>query len=537
MGEQLHIELTADHRALMGSTIPQALDWAARRWAERRALSFVATPDVLTYAQLRDEVDRVRTGLELLGVAPGDRVGIMIPNQLEFPLAWLAVIDACAVAVPLNPKYTRRETEFVLDDVDAKWLVATGELLQTQQLHGVAGLPPDNVIVVGEAPGHGTSFSELRTTVPQRRRRQADPLDLVSIQFTSGTTGTPKGCMLTHAYWVDNGVWGAAAFDKPQHFLGDPPFYYMQNQAYLFSCLAGGGELHVTPGLSRRKFMGWLVDHQIDFAWLDAGMLAYPPSPVDRQLRLKKAPIDEFPPALHRELEQRFGLQARELYASTEAGNITMVPWDRDDLVGSGSIGVVFPNRETKIVDAHLDEVPAGQSGELLVRGPSMMLGYWNRPQTNAELMLPDGWFRTGDVVRKDADGQHYYIGRLRDVVRRSGENIAAVEVEQQIAAMPGVAETAVIPVPDPDRGEEGKVLIVPSPGAKLSAEDVVAWAAERLAPFKVPRYVEFRDTLPQLGNGKIAKAQLKAEPPFGDGVIDTMTARPHPRHELKPHA
>lgn len=202
-----------------------------------------------------------------------------------------------------------------------------------------------------------------------------------------------------------------------------------------------------------------------------------------------------------------------------------MVPWDRDDLVGSGSIRLAFPNRETKIVDGNLDEVPARQSGKLLVRGPGMMLGYWNRPETNAELMLPGGWFRTGDIVRKDAGGLHYYIGRLGDVIRRSGENITAVEVEQQIATMPGVAEVAVIPVPDSDRGEEVKAIIVPQPGATLSAGQVVAWAGGRLATFKVPRYVEFRDSLPRLGSGKIAKPQLKAEPPFGDAVIDTKVA------------
>jgi acyl-coenzyme A synthetase/AMP-(fatty) acid ligase len=271
--------------------------------------------------------------------------------------------------------------------------------------------------------------------------------------------------------------------------------------------------------------MPWLLDNDIDFAWIDEGMLDYPPSAADHRLRLKHAPIAAIPPALHRPLEERFGLRARDWYASTEAGAGTFVPWERDDLVGSGSMGLCWPTRETKIVDADLVELPPGAAGELLIRGPGMMLGYWNRPGTNAKLMLPGGWFRTGDIVRKDADGLHFYVGRTRDIIRRSGENIAAVEVEQQILAMPEVMDVAVVPVPDHDRDEEAKAIVVLHPGNQLSAGDIVAWASERLAPFKVPRYIEFRPELPRTGNGKIAKTQLRNEPPFAEGVIDTRKA------------
>ena len=188
-------------------------------------------------------------------------------------------------------------------------------------------------------------------------------------------------------------------------------------------------------------------------------------------------------------------------------------------------MGLCWPTRETKIVDADLVELPPGAPGEMLIRGPGMMLGYWNRPDTNAKLMLPGGWFRTGDIVRKDAAGLHFYVGRTRDIIRRSGENIAAVEVEQQILAMPEVMDVAVVPVPDHDRDEEAKAIVVLHPGNQLSARDVVAWASERLAPFKVPRYIEFRSELPRTGNGKIAKTQLRNEPPFAEGVIDTRKA------------
>jgi len=335
--------------------------------------------------------------------------------------------------------------------------------------------------------------------------------------------------MLSHEYWLEMGTYSAALFFDPQHLLADHPFYYMQNQAYFMMALAAGGQLHVTPGLSRSKFMSWLLANDIDFAWIDEGMLDYPPSEADRQLRLKHAPVAAIPPALHRSLEERFGLKARDWYASTEAGAGTFVPWERDDLVGCGSMGLCWPTRETKIVDAGLAELPPGVAGELLIRGSGMMLGYWNRPGTNAELILPGGWFRTGDIVRKYADGLHFYVGRTRDIIRRSGENIAAVEVEQQILAMPEVMDVAVVPVPDDDRDEEAKAIVVPHPGSQIRAMDIIGWARGRLAPFKVPRYIEFRSELPHTDNGKIAKSQLRDEPPFAQGVIDTRKAEAPP--------
>lgn len=512
MSHESGIALGENHKALLTMTIPQALEWAASTWAGKTAFSFVHSPDTLTYAQLASCVARLRTGLTALGLHPGERVGIMIPNQVEFPLAWLAVIDAGAVAVPLNPRYTRREIEFMLTDAGATWLITTGQLLAQHQAAGFSPVPAAHLIAAGGPPTGAHDFSELLLTQPEPRRHQAERGDLVGIQFTSGSTGLPKGCMLTHEYWLQMGAYGGALFRDPQHLLADHPFFYMQNQAYFMHALPGGGQLHVTPGLSRSKFMSWLTDYDIDFAWISAGMLDLPVSDADSRLKLRRAPVDAIPPELHQPLEQRFRLKARELYASTEAGGGTFVPWDRDDLVGSGSMGVCFPHRETKIVDANLDEVPAGTQGEMLIRGPGMMLGYWNRPEANAELLLPCGWFRTGDIVRKDSDGLHYYIGRTRDIIRRSGENISAAEVEQQLLAMPEIIEAAVIPVPDAGRGEEVKAALVLRPGSKVTEQDVADWARQRLASFKVPRYIEFRPELPHTGSGKIDKTILRRE-------------------------
>ncbi|MFE2456744.1 AMP-binding protein [Streptomyces sp. NPDC059402] len=508
-------------RELLDRTIPEAIDYAAEQWPDNTALTFIEGGDTtLTWRELREGISRVRTGLESLGVAPGDKVGILLRNQVEFPLTWLAVIEAGAVAVPMNPKYTPREMDFVLEDAGATWMVAASDVAGSALTDEAVGpVRADRIVTVGDSVPGTTDFAELQRSAPTPRAHRADRLDVVNIQFTSGTTGLPKGCLLTHAYWLELGIYGSAMYPgrPPQRILADHPFYYMQNQAYLMLALTGGGALYVTAGLSRRKFMSWLVDHQIDMAWIDEGMLDIPESPADQKLALKYAPVAALPPVCHQALEKRFGLRARELYASTEVGNGTHVPYDRDDLVGSGSMGICYPNRESKVIDANGDEVPAGRSGELCLRGSGMMLGYHNRPEVNAELFLPGGWFRTGDIVRKDADGLHYYEGRTRDIIRRSGENIAAAEVEMQILMLPGVAEVGVIPVPDPVRDEEVKAVIVVEEGAPLTAQEVADWCKQGLAPFKVPRYVEFRDSLPYTASGKVAKATLRSEASTGD--------------------
>ena len=519
----LTIDLADHHRNVLGMTLPQMLTHAATRWGDQLALDFFEYDGTrLTWSEFRDAVSHVRSGLEAAGVEPGDKIGVLLRNQVEFPLTWLAAAETGATIVPVNPKYTLREAEFVLEDTEATWLVVDRDILDALDINDRLGpVRTERMFIVSDDPEDPRSFHRLRSAELAPARHSSDVDDLANIQFTSGTTGLPKGCMLTHRYWVEFGVYAAALFSDPQNILADHPFYYIQNQAYLAMAMAGGGALHVTNGMSRRKFMGWLVDRQIDFAWIDEMMLDEPASPDDAKLRLKRAAIAAIPKSAHAELERRFDLQARDWYASTEVGVGTFVPWDRTDLVGSGSMGYAFPTRETMIVDENLEPVPPGHTGELCVRGSGMMLGYYNRPEANAELFLPGAWFRTGDLVRKESDGLHYYEGRTRDTVRRSGENIAAAEVELQIASMPEVDEVGVVPVPSPERGEEVKAIIVLKPGATATATEIVEWAKQGLAAFKVPRYVEFRDELPHTPSGKIAKSVLRSEDPFGPGVVD----------------
>ena len=511
-------------REAIGRTMPDVLERAADAWGDDLALQEIEGQERRrTWRELRDEVSAVRSGLENLGVRPGDKVGLLLANQVEFPAAWFAVVEAGAAVVPLNPKYTSREIDFVLSDAGAAWLVGLGDLIEVHaDAQKVGPVPVDRCVSIGPCAVAQHTYEELTASTITPRTHRADPLEVVNVQFTSGTTGLPKGCLLTHEYWLQLGCQSAVLRGAPRRMLADHPFYYMQNQAYLMAAIVTGGALLITPGLSRQKFMDWLHDYSIDFAWIGEGMLDYPPSPRDRELKLKRAPVDGLGAAAYDALRERFGIEARELYASTEVGMGTNVPFDRPDLVGTGSMGFCFPNRESKVIGEDLVEVPPGTAGELCFRGPGMMLGYHNRPEANEELFLPGGWFRTGDVVIKAADGQHYYVGRVRDMIRRSGESVSAAEVEMQLLAMPEIDEVAVVPVPDPDRGEEVKAIVVPAAGVSLSAQVVVEWARQGLAPFKVPRYVEFRAELPYTPSGKVHKAGLREEPPLHDGVFDT---------------
>jgi acyl-CoA synthetase (AMP-forming)/AMP-acid ligase II len=526
----IDLPLSDYQRALRGLSIPEVLDAVAARHGDVPALVHVEDPSTaLTWAQLRDQVSRVRSGLQQLGVKAGDRVAMQLRNQVEFPLSWFAIAELGAAAVPLNPSYTMREADFVLRDADVNWLLITDDILKDHgDARGYGPVPSDRIITVGGLGDSGHQFGELATATPTALAEYPDHNSVANIQFTSGTTGLPKGCLLTHRYWVEVGVWMAAVFDA-RRTLADHPFYYMLNQAYLMAAIATGGTLYVTPGLSRKKFLGWLADHQIDLAWIDEGMLECPRPESRDPLALKRAPVAAVTPADQRKLEESFGLLAREFYASTEVGVGTFVPWDHPELARQGSMGYCFPTRESKVVDESLNEVPAGVVGELCLRGEGMMLGYHNRPEVNQELFLPGGWFRTGDLVRKDPDGAHYYVGRLKDVIRRSGENISCAEVELHLMAMPEVAEAAVVPVADVARGEEVKAILVLAEGASIDPGEIIRWAREGLAPFKIPRYLEFRDSLPRTSSGKVHKAVLREETSFTDATIDMQAEREHP--------
>ena len=290
----------------------------------------------------------------------------------------------------------------------------------------------------------------------------------------------------------------------------------MNCQWLLAAALHMGATLLVAPGPSATRFLPWVREHGAEWCIVPELVLKQPALDDERRTALKVACLAAVSPHGQREVARRFGVPACEIYGMTEIGGATATPVACGTLDMQGSIGVPMLHRELTVRDEAGVPVPPGAEGELWVRGPAMLRGYHRRPNADAELFRPEPggtWFRTGDLARADPDGFHWIVGRLKDMVRRSGENVAAREVESVLLAAPEVVEAAVVAVPDADRGEEVKAVLVLRPGLQPGpalVDRLRAHCAADLAPFKVPRYWAFLPELPRTASKKVEKAALR---------------------------
>jgi len=293
--------------------------------------------------------------------------------------------------------------------------------------------------------------------------------------------------------------------------MASTPFFYMDPQWLLLMAFHHGTTLFVAKRQSASRFMQWVRQYRIQFCLLPYLVLKQPPHPDDRNHELIRCNVYGVPRSLHREIEERFDLVARESFGMTEIGTAAFMPIEATNMVGSGSCGIAGPFRRVRVVGEDGQEVPRGEVGELQVAGPGLLLGYYKNAEATAGAF--DGeWFRTGDLFCQDQNGYLFIVGRVKDMVRRAGENIAAREVESVIAALPDIAEVAVVPVPDPIRGEEVKVYVVLAAGASrdtVSPAAIIEHCTKNLAPFKVPRYISYERELPKTPSGKIVKKVL----------------------------
>jgi crotonobetaine/carnitine-CoA ligase len=495
------------------------LDRLADEGPEREAWRFFELGESTTYGELRRSVNRLANGFASIGIRHGTHVGVMLPNIPALPLAWLALARIGAVMVPVNVRYTARELEYVMTDSEATFLLFHHEFLPAVQdlLHKHPGFE-GNLIAVGRPIDGFHAFETLLSEGADAFRADREPAqdDLLNIQYTSGTTGFPKGCMLTHRYWLTAGKVHARCDDQTfRRILITLPFFYMTALWQLAMSFYQGACVFVAARQSASRFMEWTREYEIDFCIYPPLAFKQSPSPADRSNRVKRANIYGFPSGDHAALEQRFDFYAREGFGMTEIGSGLIVPLEAADMVGSGSCGIPAPFRECRVADERGNTVPVGETGELLVRGPGIMKGYYRKPEATSAAFWGD-WFRTGDLFRQDERGFFYILGRTKDMVRRSGENIAAREVESILLEIPEIAEAAVVPVPDPSRGEEVKAYLVLQPG--LTQHDVtpariIAHCQSKLAVFKVPRYLEYRTVpLPRTETGKVFKPTLLKE-------------------------
>jgi crotonobetaine/carnitine-CoA ligase len=276
------------------------------------------------------------------------------------------------------------------------------------------------------------------------------------------------------------------------------------------------GTLYVAARQSTSRFMDWVRRYRINFTLFPELVYKQPPSPQDPENEIVRVNTYGLRREHHADVERRFDFVVREAFGMTEIGSAMFVPIEATDMVGSGSCGIAAPFRECRVADMDGNTLPQGEVGELLVRGPGILRGYYRKPDATKAAFHGE-WFRTGDLFRQDERGYFYIVGRVKDMIRRAGENIAAREVESVLCQIPEVAEAAAVPVPDETRGEEVKAYVVLQPGVTardLPPERIVAHCTENLASFKVPRYLEYRASLPKTPSEKIAKHVLRAETP-----------------------
>lgn len=500
--------------------IDALLDEAAAAAPDATAWHFFENDEKATYKEVRTTVSRLANGLRGIGVGKGTHVAVMLPNVAAMPTTWLALARLGAVMVPINVGYTARELEYALTDSDAIFLVIHVECLPA--LEGLGQLPQpllaERVLVVNGAGPTGTRNWAAVAEGQSQAFALPDPVeldDLMNIQYTSGTTGFPKGCMLSHRYWLLLAkVQGQHDGHTYTRLMAANPFFYMTPQWLLLLAFYNRGTLFVARKLSGSRYVSWIRKYGVQFCLFTEAAYKQPPSPEDRDSEIVRVSTYGFPRQEQANLEKRFDFVAREAFGMTEIGAGLFVPMEAVDMVGSGSCGIAEPFRECRIADESGRTLEPGQIGELVIRGPGMLQGYYRKPEATRDAFHGE-WFRTGDLFRQDERGYFYFIGRVKDTIRRSGENIAAQEVEHVLLGLKEVAEAACIPVPDAQRGEEVKAYIVLQ--SALSIDDlppdgVIEHCKANLASFKIPRYIAYRDSLPKTGSGKISKKRLVDE-------------------------
>jgi long-chain acyl-CoA synthetase len=509
----------------------------------------------LTYRQLDDLSNRFAAALRSLGLKEGDKISVMLPNTPQYVIAYFGILKMGGVVVNTNPTYTARELVHQMEDSGATAIVTLNTFYpKVEEAKRETGLkhiivttvpefitPPFGILVKQSQKKSGDwvdvtfggdvySFKELLLNSPATPPDTAvGPDDVAVFQYTGGTTGVPKAAVLTHRNLMANALQVAAWLPDAERgkeiTLGALPFFHVYGMTVAMNnCLALGGKLIVMPDPRDVDLVLEIIHRErvTLYPGVPAMYIAINHHPRVKEYNLKslKACISgaaPLPVEVQTEFERITGARLVEGYGLSEASPVT----HSNPVYGKrkkGSIGVPFPDTEAKVVTLEPDEngnrreVPVGEAGELAVKGPQVMKGYWNMPEETALVLDEEGWLYTGDVAKMDEDGFFYIVDRKKDIIIASGYNIVPREVEEVLYEHPKVQEAVVAGVPDPYRGETVKAYIVLKAGQSATPEEIIAFCKERLAPYKVPKLVEFRSELPKSQVGKFLRRVLVEE-------------------------
>ncbi len=534
----------ASSKSLIYQTIGATLEEAARRWGDREALVVKHQEVRMTWTELNRQAEELAAGLLALGLEPGDRVGVWAPNCVEWVLAQFATAKAGIIQVNINPAYRLHELDYAINQVGCKVLIVADRFKSSDYLQMIRELAPEIekpgpgglqaarlpelrvVIRLGSRESAGMlnfgRVAELATAESRTRLREIaaslQPDDPINIQFTSGTTGSPKGATLTHFNILNNGyfVGEAMRFTEADRLCIPVPFYHCFGMVMgNLNCVAHGATMVIPndgfdPGLTLKAveeerctalygvptmFIAEL-DHpdfkKFDLSSLRTGIMAGAPCPIEVMKRVVKD--------MHME-------EITIAYGMTETSPVSFQSGTADPIERRVStVGRIHPHLEVKAVDEMGRAVPRGTPGELCTRGYSVMLGYWDDPEKTDEAIDRHGWMHTGDMGVLDEEGYCSIVGRLKDMVIRGGENVYPREVEEYLFTHDKIQEVAVFGVADQKYGEELCAWIRLREGASMTEDEVRAYCQGQISHYKVPRYIRFVDVFPMTVTGKIQK-------------------------------
>jgi acyl-CoA synthetase (AMP-forming)/AMP-acid ligase II len=490
----------------------------AERLAEKPALIDGLTGQQYTYGQLADAVQHVASSLAARGFGKGDVLAIYSPNLPEYPIPLLAAALLGGITTTINPLYTVDELTFQLNDSRALYLVTTPAFVE-KALAGMQRSQVREVFVFGEAPG-ATSFTDLLRgdgNVPDVKINTQE--DVVVLPYSSGTTGLAKGVMLTHRNLVANLCQMAPiGFVREQDtVIGVLPFYHIYGLTVILSLsLANGATVVSLPRFDLLQFLQALQDYKVTVGnMVPPIMLALAKQPVvdNYDLSHMRVILSAAAP-LGKELQEacasRLNCLVVQAWGMTETSpDVTFHPLT-PGAIKWGSVGVCVANSECKVVDLRTgEELAANQQGEICARGPQIMKGYLNNPAATAATLETDGWLHTGDIGYFDEDGYLYIVDRLKELIKYKGMQVAPAELEALLLTHPAIADAAVVAASDEEAGEVPKAFVVRKPEVEVTAEEIMAYVAARVAPHKKIRRLEFIDQIPKSASGKILRRLL----------------------------
>ncbi|MEU5790661.1 long-chain fatty acid--CoA ligase [Micromonospora purpureochromogenes] len=508
------------------------LEDSARRHPGRDAVVLGDTR--LTYAQVNGAANQVAGLLASRGIRPGDKVALSCPNLPYFPIVYYGILKAGAVVVPLNVLLKGREIAYHLADSDARaYLCFEGTADLPMGAEGFAGFQQtdgcEHFFLITADPAAASPIDGAQTLGRALADQPATfgtvgtgETDTAVILYTSGTTGQPKGAELSHANLVLNALtcnrlFGALATDHERHLITLPLFHSFGSTVQMNAGFAVASTLVLLPRFAADQVVALLAREKITFfagvPTMYWGLLGALTEDVDvaeiaRTIRVAVSGGASLPVEIIKQFKERFGVQILEGYGLSETSPVaTFSDPERD--ARPGSIGVPIWGVEVKLIDPEWKAVEGvDEVGEIAIRGHNIMKGYYSRPGATAEVMR-DGWFRTGDLARRDADGFYYIVDRAKDMIIRGGFNVYPREIEEVMLTHPAVSLVAVIGVPDESHGEEMKAFVIKKPGAEITEDELIAWCKENMAAYKYPRFVQFTDALPMTATGKILKREL----------------------------